>query len=106
MTEMDSIKRVQAAESKAKETIAKAHAAAQAKIEAANAHAQNVIASSETDALELRAKAEKERSLKIDAYKTAEAKRIDALSGRISKIKISAAEMGRIAEEVAKEAVA
>jgi vacuolar-type H+-ATPase subunit H len=106
MTEMDSIKRVQAAESKAKEIVAKAHAAAEAKIEAAKIQAQKLVAAAEEDALALRMKAEKERSLNIDAYKAAEAKRIDALSGRISKIKISAVEMERIAEEIAKETLA
>ena len=103
MAEMDSIKKVQIAEQKAKETIAKAQAESQTRIASAHKKAGEIVSAGENDAEELRKKMSSEMSSKLEDYKAAEAKRISALSAKISKIKIPNAEIGRIADEVVKD---
>jgi vacuolar-type H+-ATPase subunit H len=103
MSEMDSISKVQTAEQKAKETIAKAQADGQAKISTAKRKAQEILSDCEKEILSMREKAQKDAASQVESYKAGESKRISSISARISKIKISNAELSRIAEEVAKD---
>lgn len=99
----ESIKRVQEAERKAREAIAKTEADAAKKIEDSKITAVGIVEKGESEASELfdsiLADAEKD----IAKRKESVAKRIDSYVSRIQKLKLSQREIREMAENISKE---